>query len=69
MTVDISRGRNPRRDPEDRRLQRIAGPSALVIFGVTGDRETTSDLDAFVAGIDEGFRRLLVAAVEAPRVE
>ncbi len=37
MTVDISRGRNPLRDPEDRRLQRIAGPSALVIFGVTGD--------------------------------
>ncbi len=29
--------RNPLRDPEDRRLPRIAGPSALVIFGVTGD--------------------------------
>ena len=28
---------NPLRDPEDRRLPRIAGPSALVIFGVTGD--------------------------------
>ncbi len=40
-----------------------------LFIGVTGDRETTSDLDAFVAGIDEGFRRLLVAAVEAPRVE
>ncbi|MDF2847675.1 MAG: glucose-6-phosphate dehydrogenase [Oerskovia sp.] len=37
MTVDISRGHNPLRDPEDRRLSRIAGPSALVIFGVTGD--------------------------------
>ncbi|MDT0157378.1 glucose-6-phosphate dehydrogenase [Microbacterium sp. ARD32] len=37
MTVTISRGSNPLRDPDDRRLNRIAGPSALVIFGVTGD--------------------------------
>ena len=37
MTVEIQRGRNPLRDPDDRRLNRIAGPSALVIFGVTGD--------------------------------
>ncbi|NUP73319.1 MAG: glucose-6-phosphate dehydrogenase (NADP(+)), partial [Sinomonas sp.] len=29
--------RNPLRDPRDRRLNRIAGPSALVLFGVTGD--------------------------------
>jgi glucose-6-phosphate 1-dehydrogenase len=29
--------RNPLRDPADRRLPRIAGPSGLVIFGVTGD--------------------------------
>ena len=28
---------NPLRDPADRRLERLAGPSALVIFGVTGD--------------------------------
>ena len=28
---------NPLRQPEDRRLPRIAGPSCLVIFGVTGD--------------------------------
>ena len=28
---------NPLRDPSDRRLGRIAGPSGLVIFGVTGD--------------------------------
>ena len=32
MTAD-----NPLRDPEDRRLPRIAGPSGMVIFGVTGD--------------------------------
>ncbi|KAA0960754.1 glucose-6-phosphate dehydrogenase [Microbacterium sp. ANT_H45B] len=37
MSVPISRGHNPLRDPDDRRLNRIAGPSALVIFGVTGD--------------------------------
>ncbi|MBV0894823.1 glucose-6-phosphate dehydrogenase [Microbacterium sp. NC79] len=37
MTAFISRGHNPLRDPDDRRLNRIAGPSALVIFGVTGD--------------------------------
>lgn len=28
---------NPLRDPRDRRLPRIAGPSGLVLFGVTGD--------------------------------
>ncbi|MGH3425271.1 MAG: glucose-6-phosphate dehydrogenase, partial [Nocardioidaceae bacterium] len=28
---------NPLRDPQDRRLPQIAGPSSLVIFGVTGD--------------------------------
>lgn len=33
----ISAGNNPLRDPDDRRLNRIAGPSSLVIFGVTGD--------------------------------
>jgi glucose-6-phosphate 1-dehydrogenase len=28
---------NPLRDPQDRRLPRIAGPCGLVLFGVTGD--------------------------------
>lgn len=28
---------NPLRTPEDRRIQKIAGPSGLIIFGVTGD--------------------------------
>ena len=28
---------NPLRDPRDKRLSRIAGPSCLVMFGVTGD--------------------------------
>ena len=35
--VEISAGNNPLRDPDDRRLNKIAGPSSLVIFGVTGD--------------------------------
>ena len=35
--IEVSRGHNPLRDPDDRRLNRIAGPCALVIFGVTGD--------------------------------
>jgi glucose-6-phosphate 1-dehydrogenase len=29
--------RNPLRDPRDRRLPLIAGPSSMVMFGVTGD--------------------------------
>ncbi|WP_163542340.1 glucose-6-phosphate dehydrogenase [Occultella kanbiaonis] len=33
----VTNGRNPLRDPSDRRLPKIAGPSGLVIFGVTGD--------------------------------
>jgi glucose-6-phosphate 1-dehydrogenase len=28
---------NPLRDPRDKRMPRIAGPSGIVIFGVTGD--------------------------------
>ncbi|MEP6667417.1 MAG: glucose-6-phosphate dehydrogenase, partial [Nocardioidaceae bacterium] len=36
--IDVaSAAANPLRDPEDRRLPRIAGPCGLVIFGVTGD--------------------------------
>ncbi|UER54288.1 glucose-6-phosphate dehydrogenase [Kineosporiaceae bacterium SCSIO 59966] len=33
----VAPGRNPLRDPRDKRLPRIAGPSSLVLFGVTGD--------------------------------
>ena len=33
----ITAGFNPLRLPSDRRLNRIAGPSGLIIFGVTGD--------------------------------
>ena len=35
--VEITAEFNPLRIPSDRRLNRIAGPSSLVIFGVTGD--------------------------------
>ncbi len=41
MTSDVSdlleQPVNPLRDPQDRRLPRVAGPCSLVIFGVTGD--------------------------------
>ena len=37
MPVEITRNNNPLRIPSDRRLNRIAGPSSLIIFGVTGD--------------------------------
>jgi len=33
----VAQGANPLRDPRDKRLPRIAGPSGLVLFGVTGD--------------------------------
>jgi glucose-6-phosphate 1-dehydrogenase len=33
----VAAGVNPLRDPEDKRLPRIAGPCGLVLFGVTGD--------------------------------
>jgi glucose-6-phosphate 1-dehydrogenase len=33
----VAAGANPLRDPRDKRLQKIAGPCSLVIFGVTGD--------------------------------
>jgi glucose-6-phosphate 1-dehydrogenase len=35
--VEITPEYNPLRLPSDRRLNRIAGPSGLIIFGVTGD--------------------------------
>lgn len=36
-SASTSSASNPLRDPRDLRLPRIAGPSSLVIFGVTGD--------------------------------
>ncbi|MFT4083424.1 MAG: glucose-6-phosphate dehydrogenase [Nocardioides sp.] len=37
-TQAVGRGQtNPLRDPQDRRLPRIAGPCGIVLFGVTGD--------------------------------
>ena len=35
--ADAAQWRNPLRDKRDKRLPRIAGPCAMVIFGVTGD--------------------------------
>ncbi|AYG04867.1 glucose-6-phosphate dehydrogenase [Gryllotalpicola protaetiae] len=35
--VEITKDHNPLRSRDDQRLNRIAGPSGLIIFGVTGD--------------------------------
>ncbi len=37
MTVISGSAGNPLRDPRDRRLPRVPGPCAVVVFGVTGD--------------------------------
>ena len=37
MSTARAQRANPLRDPQDRRLPRIAGPSGMVLFGVTGD--------------------------------
>ncbi|MBZ8177833.1 glucose-6-phosphate dehydrogenase [Corynebacterium sp. 3HC-13] len=38
---------NPLRDPQDKRLPRIAGPSGMVLFGITGDLARKKLLPAF----------------------
>src|SRR5450759_5738802 len=42
----VASGMNPLRDPRDKRLPRIAGPCALVLFGVTGDLATKKIMPA-----------------------
>ncbi len=37
MSAEIADGVNPLRAPDDFRLNRIAGPCSLILFGVTGD--------------------------------
>src|ERR1700692_859059 len=37
-TDQVLERRNPLRDPRGRRIARVAGPCALVMFGVAGDR-------------------------------
>nr|WP_269209016.1 hypothetical protein [Arthrobacter sp. 35W] len=37
VDADLKSRRNPLRDGRDRRLSRVADPSSLVLFGVTGD--------------------------------
>ena len=37
IPTPVTLGHNPLRDPQDKRLPRIAGPCSLVLFGVTGD--------------------------------
>ena len=56
---------NPLRDPQDRRLPRIAGPCGLVIFGVTGD---LSHQEADAGGLRPGQPRPAAAGLRAGRV-
>ena len=59
--VEISADFNPLRLPSDRRLNRIAGPSGLVIFGVTGDLDTAPDVAVLADGIVTGLDELVAA--------
>lgn len=47
--------KNPLRDPRDRRLTRVAGPSALVFFGVTGDLAKKKLLPAVYDLVNRGL--------------
>lgn len=46
---------NPLRDFEDRRLQKIAGPSGLIMFGVTGDLSRKKLLPAIYDLLNRGL--------------
>lgn len=46
---------NPLRDPRDRRLPRIAGPCAMVLFGVTGDLSRKKIMPAIYDLANRGF--------------
>ncbi|MEW1977753.1 glucose-6-phosphate dehydrogenase [Kocuria palustris] len=46
---------NPLRDPRDRRLARVAAPSALVLFGVTGDLARKKLLPAMYDLVNRGL--------------
>ena len=46
---------NPLHDPKDRRLTRVAGPSALVLFGVTGDLAQKTLLPAIYDLMNRGL--------------
>jgi glucose-6-phosphate 1-dehydrogenase len=48
-------GNNPLRDPNDLRLPKIAGPCALVLFGVTGDLATKKLLPAIYDLVNRGL--------------
>ncbi len=46
---------NPLRDPQDRRLPRIAGPCSMVLFGVTGDLSRKKVMPAIYDLANRGF--------------
>ena len=57
MAPARSAQRNPLRSPKDYRLNRIAGPSSLIIFGVTGDLSRKKLMPAVYDLANRGFCR------------
>ncbi|WP_115788441.1 glucose-6-phosphate dehydrogenase [Arthrobacter silvisoli] len=55
LEPSVRPGRNPLRDSRDRRLARVAGPSSLVLFGVTGDLARKKLLPAVYDLANRGF--------------
>ena len=51
----VSAGHNPLREPGDKRLPRVAGPCALVMFGVTGDLARSKLLPAIYDLVNRGL--------------
>ncbi len=65
MQRSATPGSNPLRDKRDKRMPRIAGPCAVVIFGVTGDLATQ---EADARDLRPGQPRSAAADVRADRV-
>ncbi len=53
--MSMTHHKNPLRDPRDRRLTRVAGPSSLVFFGVTGDLAQKKLLPAVYDMVNRGL--------------
>ncbi|WP_324790374.1 glucose-6-phosphate dehydrogenase [Streptomyces sp. H51] len=55
VTAPVTGWDNPLRDARDRRLPRVAGPSGLVVFGVTGDLSRKKLMPAVYDLADRGL--------------
>ena len=68
--VRVAHGVNPLRDPEDKRLPRIAGPCSMVLFGVTGDLARKKLMPAIYDLANRGLLPpgLLLGGLRPPRL-